>query len=149
MTPEQAIAKFDRLLDNLDDLMRLEMETVVTDAKALVQRRVQQTGTDADGKPFEPYTEAYVNKRDEKGLPPFLVNLSFEGEMWRSIGLKEERTDGDSYIAVLGGRDTDTVNKIIWNVDKRPFMELNQQEVDLLVQISGPRFRNRIAEQLR
>lgn len=112
----------------------------------IIQRRVQEGGTDANGRKFKPYTDSYVKfKRGgtyiTRTQPPTkkkrpnrtgngLVNLTYTGEMWRSIGIISSKTDNDRFTIVAGGRDKETKDKMKWNSVKRPFFFLSEQETN-------------------
>lgn len=138
-------------------------EITVTDAIALLVQRVQESGIDDNGKPFKPYTEkykkfkaggSYISKDGQKKRRPNrtgngLVNLTYTGEMLRSIGIIERKAQsGGVYFVEAGGRDKDTIEKIKGNIDngQRAFMELSDKEQELLIKQWGQRIAGVISE---
>ena len=130
----------------------------INDSIATIQERVQERGTNAKNAKFKPYTEKY--KKFKKGGtyitrtdPPQkkkrpnregngLVNLTYTGEMFRSIGIIAKKNQGGVYTAVIGGRDKETQAKINGNSKLRPFLELSEREVSEIQKDWG----NRVVE---
>jgi len=177
MTIDEFIRGIDRIIDNLPDILQGEMETIALDGKVFVQNRIQESGINDKGNPLKAYSDnklpaffftdpdrpkrlskeeaanypdgiSYVDYRKAKGLPVDRVTLTVTGEMWRSIGIVEEREDDGTYIAFLGGRDQETINKIAWNYKDRPFMSLNDDELEIIRTASGSRVRSKFIELL-
>lgn len=53
--------------------------------KALVQLRIQRTGTNSDGVPFSPYSPDYAKKREKEGYQTSIRDYTVTGAMWASI----------------------------------------------------------------
>ena len=143
------------------DINKIIIESTTTamgDAVAVIRRRVQETGVDANNKKFKPYTESYLRfKRGgvyiTRTTPPKkkkrpnragnnLVNLTYTGEMWRSIGVISTKKDNNMFTIVAGGRDQETKDKMKWNSVKRPFFFLSDEETKAIVND----WRNRIVK---
>lgn len=118
-----------------------EMEVVAVSGYALVQRRVSQTGKDANGAAFEAYSPAYerykrgavgtakkegAKKRAARktaeaspenpvGRFTGFVNFTLSGQMLNSIGIVEAGQQGRSYVVRIGGRDQETRDKMAGN----------------------------------
>lgn len=118
-------------------IQSIEQTTLIAsnDAIALLQQRVQETGIDANGNAFEDYTPAYKKSKTKKGKYSGHVDLTVSGEMWRSIGITEERGENGIYTAVIGGRDENTKDLIKYNSDHRNFMILSESEIKTITDI--------------
>lgn len=126
--------------------IRTEMEVVAVSGYALVQRRVSETGKDANGSDFAPYSPAYERykrgavgtakkegkkKRAARRTAPAtaekpvgrftgFVNLTLSGQMLNSIGITESGFQGGKYVVRIGGRDQETRDKMAGNDTHRP-----------------------------
>lgn len=164
--------RFDLLIEAWPTVMQKESETLSLEGKALLQRRIQQTGMDATGTPLRPYTKEYERfKRGASGRKPKTrkgraaraakpataskpvgkfsghVDLTLTGQMWRNIGIVEERRSGGFYETVLGGRTDLTKKKMKGNAKRRPRWErLSARETEILGGISKDRVTKVISE---
>jgi hypothetical protein len=137
-----------------------EMETVATTGYSLVQRRVSETGKDADGRAFTPYTPIYERfkrgaigqkakkegakkkaERKTKAASPGapvgryrgIVDFTLSGQMLNSIGIVEAGFKGNAYVVRVGGRDQETRDKMAGNAEYRPgWTRLSKEEKDTL-----------------
>lgn len=137
-----------------------EMETVATTGYSLVQRRVSETGKDADGRAFPPYTVAYerfkrgaigqkakkesakkkAERRTKQASPENpvgryrgIVDFTLSGQMLNSIGIVEAGFKGNAYVVRVGGRDQETRDKMAGNAEKRPgWTRLSKDEQKVL-----------------
>ncbi len=151
------MATIDNLINDLGGKKKAFKQAIIDsttiaieDAILIIQQRVQETGTDAKGKKFKRYTEAYVkfkrggtyftrtNPPQKKKRPNRtgngLVNLTYTGEMWRSIGIISSKNENDLFTIVAGGRDKETKDKMKWNSVKRPFFFLSNKETKQITQ---------------
>lgn len=111
-------------------------EVAINDAIQVIQSRVQEQGIDGDGKAFKPYSESYkkFKKGGGKTKRPNregngLVNLTYTGEMFRSIGIVNKKNENEYREILIGGRDKEAEDKIKWNSKERPFLNLSDAEV--------------------
>ena len=137
-----------------------EMETVATKGYSLMQRRVSETGKDADGASFKPYTSAYerykrgaigqkakkesakkkAERRTKKataeqpvGRYTGFVNFTLSGQMLNSIGIVEAGFKGNAYVVRVGGLDQETRDKMSGNAETRPaWTRLSKDEQKIL-----------------
>lgn len=132
-----------------------EMETVAVSGYTLVQRRVSETGKDAQGAEFEPYSPAYerykrgavgVAKKEgakrraarkaavasaEKPVGRFtgFVNFTLSGQMLNSIGIVASGFQNGGYVVRVGGRDEHTQDKMEGNdTHRKGWMKLSKEE---------------------
>lgn len=121
------------------------IQTLALDTKAVIQDRIQKTGTDASGAKLPGYsttelpsfflnakkkkTKTYINLRKEKGLQTNYVDLTFTGEMWRNTQIVESGNKGEKYVVTIGGGSDSSQNKIDWNSDRYgDILSLSKQE---------------------
>ena len=124
-----------------------EMETVALRGYSLMQDRVSETGKDADGRAFKPYTSAYerfkrgaigqkakkesakkkAERRTKQASPENpvgryrgIVDFTLSGQMLNSIGIVEAGFKGDTYVVRVGGLDQETRDKMSGNAKHRP-----------------------------
>lgn len=129
------------LIDNLPVVISDNLLSLTTDAKALIQQRVQEKGLNANNTKTPDYSPAYANRRKKKGLQTGYMDLTFTGEMFRSIGVTDKKTEGEKTIITLAGRDEFTQNKIDWNSEKQfEVLKLSKEEEDILQDIFNQSF---------
>ena len=166
MNLDTLLGRLDGLVVALNDGLRREVETVAQDGLVLVTQRVSETGTDANGAKFKPYTREYelrkraatgnVKKEGKKkraarrsapasaekpvGRYRGFVDFTFTGQMLSSIGLEEAQADAKHIVVRVNGRDQETQLKMDGNDKHRPgWFRLSKEEVDILAQQSGER----------
>lgn len=115
------------------------------DAKALIQRRVQETGQTADGVSTGEYSLLYKKKREKKGRQTSFVDLTDTGDMWQSIGYTDKRQDSKQTVISIAGRDAFAQNKINWNSEKKfEVLKLSKGEEEILQQIFEEEMTNKM-----
>jgi len=166
MTPAALSDRIDALVAELQQELRLEVERTAQTGLAMVTQRVSETGKDAAGAKFKPYTRPYelrkraatgnVKKEGKKkraarrsaeasaekpvGRYKGFVDFTFTGQMLSSIGLDEAKGDGGRIVVRVNGRDQETQLKMDGNDKHRPgWFQLSKEEVDILAQQSGER----------
>lgn len=172
MTP---IATGNRLLELaqfLEGELQTEMETIATTGNSMVVQRVSETGKDANGNLFPPYTRPYElkkrgatgnvakegkKKRLERRTRPAtadtpvgrykgFVDFTLTGRMLTNIGLVEKTGDAGRIVVRMGGRSEETKLKMEGNNNNRPgWYTLGRKEISILAEQSGVRLR-RLAE---
>jgi hypothetical protein len=100
------------VINQLPQIVAEAVLTVGLDAKALMQQRVQEKGLNASGGKTPNYSTPYAERRKKKGLQTSYMDATFTGEMWRSIGHKATKTEGDKVTVTIAGRDELTQAKI-------------------------------------
>lgn len=166
MTPAALSDRIDALVAELQQELRLEVERTAQTGLAMVTQRVSETGKDAKGASFKPYTRPYelrkraatgnVKKEGKKkraarrsapasaekpvGRYRGFVDFTFTGQMLSSIGLEEAQADAKHIVVRVNGRDQETQLKMDGNDKHRPgWFRLSKEEVDILAQQSGER----------
>jgi hypothetical protein len=85
---DQFIQKLQVLSDSLEDIVLDAMDTAALDSIALLQRRIQEEGKDAEGNAWRPYSEEYEKYKEKEGKTGNgLVNFTFSGRMMNNIGI--------------------------------------------------------------
>lgn len=173
MTFPELSARLNALVAELQQELRLEVERTAQTGLAMVTQRVSETGKDAKGASFKPYTREYelrkraatgnVNKEGKKkraarrsapasaekpvGRYRGFVDFTFTGQMLSSIGLEEAQADSKRIVVRVNGRDQETQLKMDGNDKHRPgWFRLSKEEVDILAQQSGERLGRYINE---
>ena len=104
------------------------MEQAALTAKALLARRVQNTGF---GRRYR--SGGYKKLRASKGYEIRFVNLTFTGEMFRNWKQPDHYRRGFVIGGSVGGTDTSSVNKLKWNKSRYPnFDRVTDEERDLI-----------------
>lgn len=161
MTPELLATRLEALAGALLGELRTELETVANDGQDGVIQRITETGKDAKGASFKPYTDRYLDyksgvttKKSAKGkagqrekakaATPTRVVGKYKGfvdftlttRMLTNIGIVE---NADQRV-VVGGRSAETKKKMEGNDKHRPgWFSLSKQEVATLKEQSAVR----------
>lgn len=166
MNLDTFIGRIDGLVVVLEEELRKEVETIATDGLALVTQRVSETGTDAQGSKFKPYTPEYerfkrfavgtakkegakkkaarktgaATKEKPIGRYRGFVDFTLSGQMLSSIGLGEVSGDGGRVVVKVSGRDEETRKKMEGNDNYRPgWFTLSQKEAEQIAAQSQER----------
>lgn len=111
--------------------------------RAYINRQIKEgsrynagKGVKTGGSRFNPFTKAgFVNwkgLRAAQGLPTSKVDLTYTGRMFQNIGIIDNRVIGLNYQATIGGLDTETRNKLMWNFARYGnFLNLEGQALTL------------------
>lgn len=100
--------KLDGAMAQLPDLMLNNLTIAAGDSKALIQRRIQELGTNEKGVPFsqvKPYSRKYLFKKIDAGKYRGKVDLTFSTDMWSSVGIVESVVRADRVVTRIGGLD--------------------------------------------
>ncbi len=127
----------------LPDLMLNNLTISALDSKALIQRRIQEFGTNEKGVPFaqvKPYTKKYLFKKIEAGKYRGKVDFTFSTDMWSSIGIVESVVRTDRVVTRIGGLDETNREKmkgLAYGTGKTPkgrgeFLALSEEEITLI-----------------
>lgn len=143
------------LVDELPRIIQVQTEVAANDIMALVDQRLVETGTDANGAAFVDYTERYKKKKTQLGRYTGKVDFQLTGQMLAStatglknIGVTESTVSGSTARVVIEGRDTETRGKIEGNNKKRPgFLNPSQKEVERVSDIRSQRIEDMIREE--
>lgn len=165
MSPAQLASRLDALADEVQGEIQREVERVAKTGKAMVIQRVSETGKDAKGASFKPYTRQWELKKRgavstakkegkkkraarrtaeataEKPVGRYrgFVDFTFTGRMLTNIGLVEK---SDSKV-VIGGRSEETKKKMEGNdTHRKGWFRLSDKEIATLKEQSGVRMRD-------
>ena len=166
MNLDTLLGRLDGLVVALNDGLRREVETVAQDGLVMVTQRVSETGVDATGAKFKPYTPEYerfkrfavgtakkegakkkaVRKKAEAtpekpvGRYRGFVDFTLSGQMLSSIGLQETQQARGNVRVVVAGRDVETRLKMEGNNNNRPgWFRLSEKEQETLALQSSER----------
>lgn len=157
MTPAAFAKRIDALLPQLDAFLSGEVETIAQLGLATAQDRIVETGRDAEGDPFKPYTPEYEKKKrgatggkaskkkkaerrtakasaeTPVGKYRGFVDFQFTTRMWQNIGVVEQVDAEGRYRVRVGGRTDETRLKMEGNDLHRPgWFRLSKEEIDQL-----------------
>lgn len=165
MSPAQLASRLDALADEVQGEIQREVERVAETGKAMVIQRVSETGKDAKGASFKPYTRQWELKKRgavstakkegakkraarrtaeataEKPVGRYrgFVDFTFTGRMLTNIGLVEK---SDSKV-VIGGLSEETKKKMEGNdTHRKGWFRLSDKEIATLKEQSGVRMRD-------
>lgn len=165
MTIDALSERLTACADEALGFLRTEMNTVAETGKAMVIDRVSETGKDANGAQFKPYTEAYERRkrgavggvaREGKarrlaratgpatpdtpiGRYRGFVDFTLSGRMLTNIGLVE-KDQGSKIVVVVSGRSEETRKKMEGNDNYRPgWFTLSKDEIGALKEQSAVR----------
>lgn len=109
---DQFIQKIQLLSDSLEDIVLDAMDTAAMDSIALLQRRIQEEGKDAEGNAWRPYSEEYEKYKEKKGKTGNgLVNFTFTGRMMNNIGIVS-KTKGQTVTVTVRPRSEENQLKM-------------------------------------
>ena len=164
MTPDQLATRITELAAALRLELRREIETVAETGKAMVIDRVSETGIDAKGRAFKPYTpeweakkrqavggKASAKKRNVRATAPAtpekqqgryrgIVDFTYTTRMLTNIGLGEIQDTDNGVRVVVAGRTEETRAKMEGNDKHRPgWFSLSENEKSELKRKSAAR----------
>lgn len=91
-----------------------------SDLSATIKLRIQETGVNADGNKFSPYTKDYAKKgRKDLGYQSEYVDFTRTGRMTNNIQPKIEENTQDRTLVVITARDATERAKLKGQVKKR------------------------------
>ncbi|MGG5486258.1 hypothetical protein [Gaetbulibacter sp. PBL-D1] len=130
MTPEDFISNLENAIEKTVEDLKPTMEEAALTAKALIARRVQNTGF---GRRYT--SRSYVKLRAAKGYEIRFVNLTYTGRMFRGWKRPGTVRTGLKVTGTVGGVDVETINKLKWNKSRYPqFDKVNEDERKLLIE---------------
>lgn len=164
----ETILKLERLQKDLDSTRSDDYELIVRDVVALVKRRVINTGTDAEGGQFSPYSRAvvpvwyfqgkegvsandierlraskgyfasYRDLREVKGRPVAYKNFSFTNKMWTGL---DAYAESESNGVVTIGFTTAKDREDVLNIhhEQSEILKLSKEERTLLLTLARER----------
>lgn len=128
MDADDFIRNLNNALEKTANDMLPTMEEAALTAKALLARRVQNTGF---GKNYT--SRSYVNLRKRRGFEIKFVNLTFTGQMFQGWNQPGNYRSGLKVGGTVGGLDELTKNKLRWNKSRYPtFDKVNEEERNII-----------------
>jgi hypothetical protein len=113
---------------------------IALDHTALIKLRLQQTGKDAQGASFEPYTIGYKKEREKAGFQTSYVDFTRTGQLLASI--RPVVTKSDVFSATVEITPSTEEGKTILRglQNKRPgILESSQEEIQLIKKLNRER----------
>jgi hypothetical protein len=99
MTFEEYNQRMDALIKDLPGAHANLLIGVANTALAMVKKRIQTSGVDANGNKFKSYSDWYQKYKTEKGKNKGFTDFSFTNRMWSNIQLiKDKSTDQTAII---------------------------------------------------
>ncbi len=118
-----------------DEFGNIVLEGAIN-AKSSVQNRIQEQGKGSDEVPFRDYAESTKRIRQSKGRQTIFVDLTDTGRMWANIGVINLETNEDSAVALIGGKNEFTRQKLRENTERfGPVMDLTISEEQDVVDV--------------
>lgn len=128
MNIDAAISQMNNLITALPPITEEATIAMAMNAKAMIQDRVQTTGMTAT-QMMSPYSKGYAAKRASKGKQTAFVDLTFTGEMFRTLEVTESGVTDNIGHATLYTKNALTARKLMDMEDiKRFTLDLNEQE---------------------
>lgn len=124
------VRDFSAILDNFPSFVEGVLRNVALDAKALIEKRVVDTGVSASGTPYTtPYSDYWRGERQKRGKQVAHKDFMFTGSMWRNTGIV-----GMSPASVTIGPASQDRHKAQYNVDREKveILDLNEKEVAMI-----------------
>lgn len=114
---------FEKAVERTIEDLRPTMEEAALSAKALIAKRVQNSGF---GRQY--ISRGYVKLRAKKGYEIRFVNLTFTGAMFRNWKRPGNYRRGFIVGGSVGGTDEETKNKLRWNKSRYPVFDSSNEE---------------------
>lgn len=128
MTPEELLDNIDGAIERIAKDMAPTMQEAALTGKALLARRVQNTGF---GRQYR--SRSYVKLRASKGYEIRFVNLTFTGNMFRNWNVPGNYRRGLVVGGTVGGLNELTRDKLRWNKSRFPsFDKTSEEEKDII-----------------
>ena len=141
---DELVDQFDEAISVVPKLIAKHTEIGATNALALVDLRLVQKGTGANGAPFKDYTPAWKKKKTEAGRYRGHVDFQFSGQMLASITTAFERGDvqrtigKDRTTIAFVPRDEFTRKKVEGNNRRRPgFLNPSKEEMITVTEVAN------------
>ena len=120
---------FSSMLDNFPAFVDVVKRGVALDAKAIIEKRVVNTGVSANGTPYTPYSNYWRRERQKKGKQVDHKDFMFTQSMWRNTGIV-----GITPASVTIGPASQDRHKAQYNVDREKveILDLNDKEITMI-----------------
>lgn len=123
------VRDFSSMLDNFPAFVDVVLRGVALDAKAIIEKRVVNTGVSANGTPYTPYSNYWRRERQRKGKQVDHKDFMFTQSMWRNTGIV-----GITPASVTIGPASQDRHKAQYNVDREKveILDLNDKEITMI-----------------
>lgn len=123
------VRDFSSMLDNFPAFVDVILRGVALDAKAIIEKRVVNTGVSANGTPYTPYSNYWRRERQRKGKQVDHKDFMFTQSMWRNTGIV-----GITPASVTIGPASQDRHKAQYNVDREKveILDLNDKEITMI-----------------
>jgi hypothetical protein len=131
----------ERLISNRQS----ESLQIAQDILALVQYRVQSTGTNYLSASFAPYSQQRTQQRQQRGRQTRYVDFTDTGELWRSIAPRISANSESATEVTIDARDTrnkEKLDKALIQPRQNPrgnILMLSSDDIDDLTAAHGAR----------
>lgn len=131
---EEFIGKMKNLSKDLEENFGDAILEGSITAKSLVQNRIQERGISSNNVPFGEYAESTKKIRKKEGKQIIFVDLTDSGEMWKRIGVVNEKKSKNFVAIKIGAKDEFTRKKLEDNTERfGPIMDLSiTEEMDIV-----------------
>lgn len=123
MTPEEFLENLNGAVERIAKDMEPVMQEAALTGKALLAKRVQNTGFGATYR-----SRSYVRLRARRGYEIRFVNLTYTGNMFRGWTTPANYRRGLVVGGSVGGSDQATRNKLRWNKSRFPVFDQSSDE---------------------
>lgn len=119
------------------DVLRITFDLI-----GQIRLRVQSSGEDFRGRPFDPYTPDYAKQRAKAGYQVGYVDLTRTGRLWASVRPEVIQSTQESTTVEVAPRGQDNVDKARGQVRKRGNIILpSDEELNIAAQANRERIR--------
>lgn len=144
MTIEEAIERLQQVSTGFEKIVLDLLLAEGFSANALINKRVELSGIDADGGFFSDYSEGYAKKRAKEGRQTSYKDFSFTRELWKSIGVTLQATQQGKVVVVYEPKDQTNKDKLRYleQQEGKSILELSKEEEDKIAQVIDLRLTN-------
>lgn len=136
MTPEELQNRLQGVINDLQSgAFSNVMIQTANDAIALVKKRVQESGVNAQGQRFRDYSKGYEARKRKAGKFKGFTDFSFTNRMWTNIMLvssQGELFEGTARITARGQENLDKLNQNTKGFGT--ILELSDKETEIVRQ---------------
>ena len=134
MTIDEYSSRINGVITDLEGgIFSTIMVALANDAIAMIKSRVVNTGKNAKGEPFKPYSKGYLNYKKSLGRYRGFVDFSLTTRMWSSIKLFSSPDQLQKGIAKITATTTAEQEKLEENTALRgAIIELSDNELQML-----------------
>jgi hypothetical protein len=146
MNVDQAIQRFIKVGKDFTEFDKI-MPKIGFSANAMICKRVNETGYNAQGEPFRDYTPKYKAYKTKKGYYRGFVDLYWSGRLWSNIKnpvVKSTDADHKEGVVIIGATG-DEYRKILAGLTdgngkglkgRGDILDLNKEEIDFIQEMT-------------